>query len=106
MPIRTRTTRPSGSVAARSMGLLRKVTPEVCRRKATPNKESLAVGSERIDRIVHFRPRTIFAVLGILLAVGVVLYVLWVARHVLSWLLIALFLALALNPAVEFFQRH
>ena len=59
-----------------------------------------------IDRIVHFRPRTIFAVLGILLAVGVVLYVLWVARHVLSWLLIALFLALALNPVVEFLQRH
>ena len=59
-----------------------------------------------IDRIVHFRPRTIFAVLGILLAVGVCLYVLWVARHVLSWLLIALFLALALNPAVEFLQRH
>jgi predicted PurR-regulated permease PerM len=59
-----------------------------------------------IDRIVHFRPRTIFAVLGIVLAVGVVLYVLWVARHVLSWLLIALFLALALNPAVEFVQRH
>jgi len=59
-----------------------------------------------IDRIVHFRPRTIFAVLGILLAVGVVLYVLWVARHVLSWLLIALFLALALNPAVEWLQRH
>jgi predicted PurR-regulated permease PerM len=59
-----------------------------------------------IDRIVHFRPRTIFAILGILLAVFVVLYVLWVARHVLSWLLIALFLALALNPAVEFLQRH
>jgi predicted PurR-regulated permease PerM len=59
-----------------------------------------------IDRIVHFRPRTIFAVLGILLAVGIVLYVLWVARHVLSWLLIALFLALALNPAVVFLQRH
>ena len=59
-----------------------------------------------IDRIVHFRPRTIFAVLGILLAVGIVLYVLWVARHVLSWLLIALFLSLALNPVVEFLQRH
>jgi predicted PurR-regulated permease PerM len=59
-----------------------------------------------IDRIVHFRPRTIFAILGILLAVGIVLYVLWVARHVLSWLLIALFLALALNPAVEWVQRH
>ena len=59
-----------------------------------------------IDRIVHFRPRTIFAILGIVLAVGVVLYILWVARHVLSWLLIALFLALALNPAVEWVQRH
>jgi predicted PurR-regulated permease PerM len=59
-----------------------------------------------IDRIVHFRPRTIFAILGILLAVGIVLYVLWVARHVLSWLLIALFLSLALNPAVEQLQRR
>jgi predicted PurR-regulated permease PerM len=59
-----------------------------------------------MDRIVHFRPRTIFAILGILLGVAVVLYILWVARHVLSWLLIALFLALALNPAVEFLQRH
>jgi predicted PurR-regulated permease PerM len=59
-----------------------------------------------IDRIVHFRPRTIFAILGILILVGVALYVLWVARHVLSWVLIALFLALALNPAVEWLQRR
>ena len=59
-----------------------------------------------IDRIVHFRVRTILGVLGVLLAVGMVLYVLWVARHVLSWLLIALFLALALNPFVEWLQRH
>ena len=59
-----------------------------------------------IDRIVHFRPRTTLSVLGILIGVGVVLYVLWVARHVLSWLLIALFLTLALNPAVEFLQRR
>ena len=59
-----------------------------------------------IDRIVSFRPRTIFAVLGITLAVAIVLYVLWISRHVLSWLLIALFLSLALNPAVEFLQRH
>ena len=59
-----------------------------------------------IDRIVHFRPRTIFAILGILLAVGIVLYVVYVARHVLSWVLIALFLTLALNPAVEILQRR
>ena len=59
-----------------------------------------------IDRIVHFRPRTIFAVLGILILVGVVLYVLWVARHVVSWVLISLFFALALNPAVDWLQAH
>jgi predicted PurR-regulated permease PerM len=59
-----------------------------------------------IDRIVHFRPRTILGILGILIAVGAVLYVLWVSRHILAWILVALFLTLALNPAVEFFQRH
>jgi predicted PurR-regulated permease PerM len=59
-----------------------------------------------IDRIVHFRPRTIFAVLGILILVGIVLYVLWVARHVVSWMLISLFFALALNPAVDWLQAH
>jgi predicted PurR-regulated permease PerM len=59
-----------------------------------------------IDRIVSFRPRTIFLILAILIGVAIVLYVLWVARHILSWLLIALFLTLALNPAVELLQRH
>ena len=59
-----------------------------------------------IERIVHFRARTILAVLAILITVGVVLYVLWVARHVLSWVLISVFLALALNPAVEWLQGH
>jgi predicted PurR-regulated permease PerM len=59
-----------------------------------------------IDRIVHFRPRTVLAVLGIFIGVGIILYVLWVARHVLSWLLIAIFLTLALNPAVEILQRR
>jgi len=76
----------------------------VCQRSRDPQAECDGVGS--LDRIVHFRPRTIFSILGILLGVGLVLYVLWVARHVLSWLLIALFLALALNPAVEWLQRH
>jgi predicted PurR-regulated permease PerM len=59
-----------------------------------------------IERIVDFRPRTIFSVLGILILVGVVLYVLWVARHVVSWVLISLFFALALNPAVDWLQAH
>jgi predicted PurR-regulated permease PerM len=58
------------------------------------------------ERIVEFRPRTILAILGILLAVGIVLWVLWIARHVLTWVLISLFLAMALNPAVEWLQAH
>ena len=34
------------------------------------------------------------------------LAVLWLARQVLTWILIALFLALAINPYVEFLQRR
>ena len=59
-----------------------------------------------LERTVHFRPRTVFSVLAILIGVGIVLYVLWVARHVLSWMLISLFLALALNPLVEALRRR
>jgi predicted PurR-regulated permease PerM len=58
------------------------------------------------ERVVTFRPRTILAVIGIVLAVAAILAVIWVARQVLTWILVAVFLALALNPAVEFFQRR
>ncbi len=58
------------------------------------------------ERLVAFRVRTVLSVLGIVLAVAVALEVLWIARHVITWILIALFLALALNPAVEWLQRH
>jgi predicted PurR-regulated permease PerM len=59
-----------------------------------------------IERVVLFPARTILGVLLIVLGVAVVLYVLWTARQVLSWVIIALFLALALNPAVEWVQQH
>jgi predicted PurR-regulated permease PerM len=59
-----------------------------------------------LERIVSFRPRTIFGLIGIVLLVLLVLYVVYIARHVLSWLLIALFLTLALNPAVEALERR
>ena len=58
------------------------------------------------ERLVRFRPRAVLSVLGILLATVVVLQVVWVARGVLIWTLIALFLALALNPAVDWLQAH
>jgi predicted PurR-regulated permease PerM len=58
------------------------------------------------ERVVTFRPRTILAVIGIVLAVSATLALVWAARQVLTWIIVALFLALALNPAVEFFQRR
>jgi len=45
-------------------------------------------------------------VIGILVASFVTLKILWISRHVLSWIFIALFLALALNPAVDWFERR
>jgi predicted PurR-regulated permease PerM len=58
------------------------------------------------ERIVHFRPRTVFLVVWVLLSTAIVLEVLWIARHVVSWVFIALFLALALNPAVDWVERR
>jgi predicted PurR-regulated permease PerM len=63
------------------------------------------VPEERV-RLVHFRPRTVLVVIGILVAVFALLQVLWIARHILAWIFIALFLALALNPAVDRLQRR
>ena len=40
------------------------------------------------------------------IAVAIMLEIVWIARQVLTWILIAIFLTLALNPAVEWFQRH
>ena len=57
------------------------------------------------ERIVRFRPRAILTVIGVVLAVAIVLEVIWVTRSVIIWVLIALFLAMALNPAVEFLVR-
>ena len=58
------------------------------------------------ERVVRFRATTILTVLALTIAVVLLLQLVWVARQVLTWLLIALFLALALNPLVEWFQRH
>jgi predicted PurR-regulated permease PerM len=58
------------------------------------------------ERIVRFHPRTIFVTLGIVLGVAGLLWLVWHARQVLTWVAIALFLALALNPLVDWLQRH
>ncbi len=53
-----------------------------------------------------FRPRTVLTVLAIVLAVAGLLELIWVARQVITWIFVAFFLALALNPLVEWIQRH
>lgn len=58
------------------------------------------------ERIVVIRPRTVLAVIGIVLAVAVLLAVIWISRQVLTWIIVSIFLTLALNPAVESFQRR
>jgi predicted PurR-regulated permease PerM len=58
------------------------------------------------ERLVRFRLRTVLSLLATIIAVAVLLEVIWIARHILTWILISLFLAVALNPAVGWFQRH
>jgi predicted PurR-regulated permease PerM len=58
------------------------------------------------ERVVRFRPRTVLTVIGVILASAVVLEVVWVTRSTLIWVLIAVFLAMALNPAVDWLVQR
>jgi predicted PurR-regulated permease PerM len=58
------------------------------------------------ERIIRFRVRTVLAVLGLIIAVWALLHIISVARHVLVWVAVSLFLALALNPLVEWLQHR
>lgn len=58
------------------------------------------------ERLVRFRPRAILVVLGIILAGIILIEVVRAAQGILIWIFVAIFLALALNPAVEALQRR
>ncbi len=58
------------------------------------------------ERLVRFRPRAILVVLGIILAGVILIEIVQAAQGVLIWIFVAIFLALALNPAVEALQRR
>ena len=58
------------------------------------------------ERVVSFRPRTIITAAVLLVAIGVVLWIVWVSRRVLIWTFVSAFLAVALNPAVGALQRR
>jgi predicted PurR-regulated permease PerM len=63
----------------------------------TPSKLS----SRPEERVVTLRPRTVLQVTALLLGVAVALWIVYVARQVLTWVFVALFLTLALEPAVH-----
>ncbi len=50
--------------------------------------------------------RAVMRVVGVLLAVGALLWLVYVSRNVLTWLAIAAFFAVAINPLVNLFQSR
>ncbi|HEU4974540.1 MAG TPA: AI-2E family transporter [Baekduia sp.] len=58
------------------------------------------------ERVVSFRPRAVLSVAGVLIGLAIALWIVWVSRHVLTWVLISLFLAMAMNPAVDWLHHH
>ena len=55
---------------------------------------------------MHFRPRTVLVVLGIIISAFLLLQIVRAAQGILIWICVAIFLALALNPAVDALQRR
>jgi predicted PurR-regulated permease PerM len=53
------------------------------------------------ERLIRFRPRAVLVVVGVVLATALLIQLLLLTRGVVVWILIAAFLATALNPAVD-----
>ena len=58
------------------------------------------------ERLVGFRGRTILKAIGLAVAVAILLWLIWTARGVITWVLIAAFLAMAVNPLVDRLQHR
>ena len=59
-----------------------------------------------MERLVRFPVKTILTVLGLIVAVWALLHVIVVARSVIVYILIAIFLTLAINPLVAWLMRR
>src|SRR4051795_4723875 len=79
------------------------MTPEIGR---SPEPRAREAGAAEGRVVVVFQPRSILTALGVLLAVMAAVEFALLAQAGLTLVMIALFLALALNPAVEFVQRR
>ena len=55
--------------------------------------------------LAHVTPRAVLTVVGLVVAVAAALWILWLTRRIVTWVVIAMFLAVALNPLVDAFQR-
>ena len=60
----------------------------------------------RQERLVDLRAATVIRTLAIIIAAALAVEIIWIARQVISWIVIALFLALALDPLVGLFERR
>jgi predicted PurR-regulated permease PerM len=58
------------------------------------------------ERVLRLYLRTLLLVLGVLLGVGIVLWLVLATHRIIVWLLIALFLAVAINPLVALLERR
>ena len=74
-------------------------------RKSSRRREHGGMATPEV-RVVAVRTRTILLVLGTTIVVGLALLLVWRAWHVITWILIAILLASALNPAVEALERR
>jgi predicted PurR-regulated permease PerM len=59
-----------------------------------------------MERFVRFPVKTILTVLGLIVAVWALLHVIAIARSVIVYLFVALFLTLAINPLVTWLMRR
>ena len=76
-------------------------------RSETRSAEAAPARREPVpERVVLFRPRSLLAGLGVLLGVAAAVGFVFLAQAALTLIAIALFLAVALNPGVDLFQRR
>jgi predicted PurR-regulated permease PerM len=50
-------------------------------------------------------PKAVLTIVGLVVVVAAALWIVWTTRRILTWVIIAIFLAVALNPIVDALQR-
>ena len=63
-------------------------------------------GPPRRIALAHVTPKAVLTIVGLVVAIAAALWILWLTRRILTWVIIAIFLAVALNPIVDAFQRR